>query len=170
MMGHNILLRWAGSALAVLAVASCASTSVVPLSADTIQVTAQADPDCGPRGAQQAALKRAAVETLRRGFDNFVILGIQQANNTRVVGYTPVQSQTTSDAVGTDWGNSSYVTGRSTTTYSGGQAIVGGSFDQNLTVQMFRQGDPGFDRALSARATLGPNWQKAVASKDDDFC
>lgn len=158
------------SILAMLSLASCASTSVMPLSADTIQVTAEADPDCGPSGAQQAALKRAAVETLRRGFDSFVVLGVQQANNTRVVGYTPVQAQTTTNAMGTNAGNTSFVTGQSTTTYSGGQAIMGGSYDQILTLQMFRDGDQGADRAIAARATLGPNWQKAVAAKDDNFC
>ncbi len=169
-MERGTLLNFMGSALALLGVAGCASTSVMPLSADTIQVTAQADPDCGPTGAQRAALKRAAVETLRQGYDSFIVLGVQQANNTRVVGYTPVQAQTTTNAVGSDYGNASFVTGQSTTTYSGGQAIMGGSFDQILTVQMFRSGDPGFERAISARATLGPDWQKAVASKSDDFC
>jgi hypothetical protein len=162
--------RVAASLLAILSLASCASTSVMPLSADTIQVTAQADPDCGPSGAQTAALKRAAVETLRRGFDNFVIVGVQQANNTRVTGYTPVQAQTQTDGFGTTAGNTAFVSGRSTTTYTGGQAIIGGSYDQVLTVQMFRMGDPGSERSISARTTLGPNWQKAVASKDDDFC
>ncbi len=169
-MRQGIFFNLAGSALALLAMAGCASTSVMPLSADTIQVTAQADPDCGPTGAQRAALKRAAVETLRQGYDSFIVLGVQQANNTRVVGYTPVQAQTTTNAAGTNYGNASFVTGQSTTTYSGGQAIMGGSFDQIMTVQMFRSGDPGFERAVSARVTLGPDWQKAVASKSDDFC
>ena len=169
-MKRSILSNAMASVLALAALAGCASTSVMPLSADTIQVTAQADPDCGPTGAQRAALKRAAVETLRQGFDSFVVLGVQQANNTRVVGYTPVQAQTTTNAAGSSYGNASFVSGQSTTTYTGGQAMIGGSYDQVLTVQMFRSGDPGFERAISARATLGPDWQKAVASKQDDFC
>lgn len=168
MMNRSVCV--VSSVLAVLALASCASTSVMPLSADTIQVTAEADPDCGPAGAQQAAVKRAAVETLRRGFDDFIIVGVQQANNTRVVGYTPVQAQTTTNAMGTTAGNTGFVTGQSTTTYTGGRAIMGGSFDQILTVQMFRDGDPSSGRAIDARTTLGPNWQKAVAAKNDDFC
>lgn len=152
----------------LLSLASCASTSVMPLSADTIQITAQADPDCGPAGAQQAALKRAAVETIRRGFDSFIIVSVSAANNVRVVGQTPIVANTNATAIDGRNGNTTFV--NTNTTYSGGQPILGGSFDQNLTVQMFRATDPGVDRAISARATLGPNWQKAVAAKTDDFC
>src|SRR6185312_3798269 len=70
------------------ALAGCASTSTIPLSQDTFQITASAAPACGTAGAQQVAFKQAAVETIRRGYDRFVIVGGQASSN--VVGTTPI--------------------------------------------------------------------------------
>ena len=52
--------------------------------------------------------------------------------------------------------------GHSTTTYTGGNPIVGGSHDQGLIVKMFKDGDPKGATAIPARATLGPKWQEAI--------
>lgn len=62
------------SALLALLTAACASTSVTSLSANEIVISADVAPACGTRGAENVALQQAAAETLRRGFDKFVIL------------------------------------------------------------------------------------------------
>ena len=54
-----------------LAVAGCAKSSTIPLSVDTVRIVSSAAPVCGSTGAQSVALRRAAIETINRGFENF---------------------------------------------------------------------------------------------------
>lgn len=157
-------------AFTALAVGACAKASTIPLSVDTIQVTARAAPICGATGAEQLAMKRAAVETIKRGYDKFVILGAQAQNDIRVVGHTPVQAHTTGTATATGYGNTVNAYGQSTTTYTGGQPIMGGSRNQGLVVKMFKNGDPAGAKALPARAQLGPEWQKIVNEGASNTC
>jgi hypothetical protein len=49
--------------------AGCASANVMNLDANTVQVSAGAAPACGAAGAQQFAIKTAAYETLKRGYE-----------------------------------------------------------------------------------------------------
>ena len=49
-----------------------------------------------------------------------------------------------------------------TTTYSPGPTIVAGSHDTAFAVRMFKDGEPGAQRAISARSVLGPNWAKEM--------
>jgi hypothetical protein len=85
---------------------ACASSSVIPLAQDTFQITAAAAPVCGVTGAQRIAAQQAAVETIRRGYDRYIIVGGQYQNNVGVAGYTPVTAQTTGTATATGFGNS----------------------------------------------------------------
>ena len=158
--------------LATFAVAlgGCAQSATMPLSADTMRITTSAAPVCGSTGAQNAAFRRAAVETINRGYDKFVILGGEAQNNVGVVGYTPVQANTTGSATATGYGNMAVAHGQSTTTYSGGQPIIAGSHDQGLIVKMFKDGDPAGQNALSAREQLGPKWQDAVRESGSTTC
>ena len=80
----------------------CAKSSTIPLSADTMRITTSAAPVCGATGAESIAFRRAAVETINRGYDKFIIIGGEAQNNVGVVGYTPVQAQTTGTATATD--------------------------------------------------------------------
>jgi hypothetical protein len=121
------------------------------LSADTFQLVTSAAPVCGRTGAQNVASRRAAIETINRGYDKFLILGAAAENNVRVVGHTPVQAHTVGTATATGYGNVVTATGSSTTTYTGGSPIIAGSHDQGLIVKMFKDGDPMRQRELSAR-------------------
>jgi hypothetical protein len=125
----------AGNAMSKLVIALVAATALAGC-ANTFQVTTTAAPICGAEGAQQIALKRAAIETIRRGYDKFVIVGGQGGPS--VVGHTPV-----------------YVYGSAA--YGGAPMVAHG---QGLKV--FRDGDPAAENALSARQTLGPDWQEAA--------
>lgn len=142
-----------------VAISGCARTNVMQTSASTVQISARAAPVCGAEGAQRLAFRRAAVETIRQGFDGFVIFNGTYQNEMRVVGTTPVTANTYGSA--TAYGNMAY--GSATTYYSGGQPIFAGGHNQNLQVKMFHAGEPGAEQAIDARTTLGPEWQKLVA-------
>ena len=156
--------------VAAFAIGACARSAAIPLSADTVQITTSAAPICGPTGAQTVALRRAAIETLNRGFDTFIIAGGGYQNNVRVVGHTPVQAHTYGTATAVGHGNMVTAQGQSSTYYSGGAPIVGGSHDQGLVVRMFKEGDPAGANAVSARGTLGPKWKEAVQENSTGTC
>ncbi len=129
--------------------ASCASASTIPLAKDTIQITARAAPACGGQGAEKVAIKQAAVETLQRGYDKFIIVNTSASTNIQVVGHSPVYANT--------YGN--------TTTFTGGAPVYGGSHNQGIVVKMFKNGQAGSSNALDAKTSLGPEWEKAVKEK-----
>jgi hypothetical protein len=135
--------------LALLLV-GCTQTSTIPVSQDTFQITSNTAPVCGPAAAQRVAVRQAAVEVIRRGYDRFLILGGQAGAN--VVGYTPTTVQ--------------HIGGGAVVAY-GGTPMVAHS--QGLMVKMFRDNDPAASNALSARQTLGPRWQE-IASKQQLTC
>ncbi len=99
------------SALLALLTAACASTSVTSLSANEIMISADVAEACGTRGAQNVALQQAAAETLRRGFDRFVILdaageGYSHDFTVRLFHDGEVEAETAIDArmtLGPDW-------------------------------------------------------------------
>ena len=156
----------------------CARTSVIPISANTVQITTAAAPVCGQVGAQQVALKVAAIETINRGYDRFLIVGGGYQNNVGVVGTTPLVSNSTSTSTGTfsayQYGNTIQGYGSGTTSTStitsGGQPIIAGSHDQALVVQMLRESDPGAENAVDARSVLGEDWQKIAQSGAPNTC
>jgi hypothetical protein len=129
---------------------ACARSATIPLAQDTFQITTTAAPICGSAGAQKVAFRQAAVETIRRGYDRFIIVG-GQAGAT-VVGTTPIVVQSLG---------------------AGGAIAYGGapmvSHGQGLVVKMFKENEPGVANALSARQTLGPKWQE-LAAKDALTC
>lgn len=129
--------------------ASCASASTIPLAKDTIQITARAAPACGGQGAEKVAIKQAAIETLTRGYDKFIIVNAAASSNIQVVGHSPVYANT--------YGN--------TTTFTGGSPIYGGTHNQGIVVKMFKVGGQGSSNALDAKEILGAEWEKAVKEK-----
>lgn len=61
---------------AALFLSGCATTqTVVPLAADTIQVSVKPHGECTLEDAKVIATRRIAVETIRRGFDSYIIIG-----------------------------------------------------------------------------------------------
>ena len=84
-----------------LALAGCSHTSVIPMSQDTVQINTTASLDCGPDGAQRVAFKQAAAETIRRGYDRFIIQQSQGATDVTVnyIGLRPVVGQEKNQAL-----------------------------------------------------------------------
>lgn len=148
---------------ATTALVACGRTTVMPLAKDVYRVSASVAPACGPQGAERMAFQRAAVETIRGGFDKFIIVSGTSETNVGVLGYTPTIAQTSGLASANSVGNSTFVSGHTTTTFSGGHPIVGGTHDEGLVVKMFSALDPAGANALDARAVLGPEWMQTVA-------
>ena len=142
----------------IMAVASCAETSVTPISQNQFLLSTSAPPHCGRTGASDVASKMAAVETIRRGYPRFVVLGASSANNVSMVTTGPTYANTYSNYSG--FGNS--ITGTSRTTYGGSYVIPTGSHDADLRVLMLKQGDPGFQDGVDAKQMLSPEWPKMV--------
>jgi len=122
-------------------------------------IDAGAAPACGAMGAAKVAQKSAAVETLRAGYDRYIITGGQAQNNVSV-SQMPGHFQT--------YGTATYGRGFGTynarTTYVPGPTIVSGSHDRSLGVVMFRNGEPGSENAIDARQALGLEWADLVKS------
>jgi hypothetical protein len=156
--------------LATSALAACARSSIMPLAQDAIQISTSAAPICGQQGAQEVAVRRAAIETINRGYDRFLVIGANAENNVRVIGHTAGTATTFGTATATTFGNTTTAVGRSTTIFNQGAPILGGTHDQNIAIQMFRDDDPAGANAISARETLGPDWAKIIKQSTATTC
>lgn len=152
------MLRYLVILISLIAVSSCARTAVTPIARNQILLSTSAAPACGRTGAAQVASKMAAVETLRRGFQRFVILGAGSASNVSAISTGPTYANTT--ATVNTLGNTAY--GSATTTYGGQGIVLIGSNDADLRVLMINPGEPGFDQGIDAKDQLGDNWQELV--------
>jgi len=145
-------------AVSAIALANCTSTSVTPISQNQFLLSTSAAPACGQSGATKVAAKMAAVETIRRGYGRFVILGARSDNNVSAINTAPTYSTTTGTYTG--YGNTVY--GNSTTTYGGGGVVIFGSNDAKLHVLMLSPKDRGYSQGVDAKRELGTDWQKLV--------
>jgi hypothetical protein len=132
---------------------ACVRSAVAPLADDTIQVTTDAAQSCGRGGAEAVAKRRAAIETINRGYDKFVVLHAKA--DTSFAGYTP----TTVTRTGKD-GKAIIVTA--------GYPIYRNSHD--LVAKMYREGDPAGAGAIRARDLLGPKWRDTVKESTRTIC
>lgn len=134
----------------------------MPLAKNLVQITSSAAPVCGVAGAQRVATARAAIETIKNGYERFIITDDEYQNTMRIAGYTPVSAHTTGHATANTYGSTTNIYGHATTTYSGGTPIIVGGHSQGLIVKMFNPGERGYKQAVSAKKVLGPKWKDAV--------
>jgi len=127
----GLVMRWVWVAFVAVFAVGCAQTSVTPLSRNQVMVHVNAAPVCGPSGASNVALRTAAVQALRNGFERFQIFGGDQYSNVEVINRPLSQ---------------------------GGTMVTGGH-SINLRVLMTNPGDPGYDDGLDAKEVLGENWE-----------
>lgn len=132
---------------------ACAQASTIQTSQDTAIVQASAAPACGGIGAARVAQKQAAIATINAGYDRYMIMGAQAANNVQT--YQAPGSYNTSGFV-----SGGYL--HTTTVYQPGPMITSGSHDQSFAIKMFKTGQPYADQAIDARAALGPKWPEIV--------
>lgn len=147
--------------LAVLiAFGACAKTSVVPIAQNQVLISTNAPPICGQAGAYKVASKNAAIETLRRGFDRYVVVNARSDNTTQVISSGPDYATTHTTA--TQYGNT--IVGQSTTNFGGGTPILVGEYKSEMNIMMFKPDDKGYADALDARRELGPDWATLIQS------
>lgn len=143
---------------------ACASTTTTRLAQNVVRIDASVAPACGRSGALKMVNQMAAVETLRLGYDKYLISGMDQADNVRIVGYN---ANTTGGFSGSSFGNS----------YSGSYygntsavPVYGGTRDAAVAVVMFAAGDREGTQAIDARQALGTDWQEIVAKGAPNTC
>lgn len=144
-----------------ISLAACTSSDTIRTSANTAIVRTSAAPVCGGTGAARVAQQQAAIETIKAGYDRYIIVDGRSANNVGVV-----QTPGTYHHSGTY--NRGFYSG--TTTYQPGMPIVYGSHDQAFAIYMFRDGETGAHQAIPAREVLGDKWQEMVKAGKVNTC
>ena len=132
----------------------CARTSTVALDADTIEIAVRVATICDGRDAERLAHRQAAVETIRRGFDDYIV----------------------TDSIGDDHAaDDAPVTAR-TTLYGSSDRVLFAEYapllahHRVLSVRMFSAGQGESGVALSARAVLGDDWEALVRNGASATC
>lgn len=144
-------------ALAATVTTSCVQSSTMRVSQNEVIIQTSAEAMCGSVGAARAAQKQAAIETIRSGYDRYIIVAAASSSN-----ITATQMPGTYQTYGSANTYGRYGTFNATTTYTPGPVIYGGSHDQSVGVRMFKEGQPGSAQAVSAREVLGPKWESLV--------
>ncbi|MDQ2064797.1 hypothetical protein Q9295_00285 [Xinfangfangia sp. CPCC 101601] len=121
--------------------AGCVETSVQPLTQTSFKVSTEAEDLCGSKGTRDITFRTAAIEVIKRGADRFVVVGDQ---------------------------SHSAITGGMFTSY--GTFDTYGTKTQDMVIQIVHKGSQGYNNALSARQTLGPDWQAIVAEGAPQSC
>lgn len=127
--------------LVVLLAAGCVETSVQPLTRSSFKISTRAEDLCGAKGTREIAFREAAIEVITRGQDRFIVVG----DNAK-----------------------SQITGATFTAYGGLDTF--GVNTQEMVIQIVEKGDAHYRDALSARETLGPDWQAIVAKGPAAAC
>lgn len=128
---------------------------------NTAIVQTSAAPVCGGTGAARVAQQQAAIETIKAGYDRYIIVNAASANNVQVA-----QGLGTFKTTGTLSGG----VYNGTTTYQPGMPIIYGRHEQAFAIRMFRNGEPGAGQAIPARDVLGPKWQEKVKAGAVNTC
>ena len=134
--------------------AGCARTSTVPVDADTIEIAVRVAAICDGRDAERLARRQAAVETIRRGFDDYVV--VDSLGGDHVADDTPATARTNLFGDGTR------------ALFSEDAPLL--AHHRVLTVRMFRAGEGDSTATVSARALLGDHWQTLVTKGVPTTC
>ena len=132
----------------------CARTSTAPAGEDTIEITVHVATICDERDAERIAQRHAAVETVRRGFDDYIVIG--SIGGDHVAEEAPATART-------------ILSGD-----SGGMLLSEDApllaHHRMLTVRMFRAGEGDSAATVSARAVLGDEWEAIAAQGAPNTC
>lgn len=143
--------------LVFIILAGCAKTETIRTSNNTMLIQTSAAPTCGVQGAMKVAEKMAAIETIRAGYDRYIIMDGDAQNN--VTSYqAPGSYHHTGNAYA--YGNYAHYSG--TTSYQPGPIVYNGSNDASFHIKMLKKGQKGYSNAISAKDVLGSDWQVLV--------
>ena len=119
-------------------IAGCAEQTAMRLAQDTLRVNVSTAPIYGALEPERRAMQLAAEETVKAGFDKFIIVNGASGFNRNVVGHT-----------------AGYASGSSTGfTAVGPQTVAMPRFQTEMIVKMFKAGDPLGNNAVDAREIL----------------
>jgi hypothetical protein len=121
--------------LAACLLAGCAEQTAMRLAHDTIRVNVSTAPVYGALEPERRAMVLAAEETVKAGFDRFIIVN----------GASGFQRNT----LGTTGGYASW--NQYGGTYTGPQTVGMPRFQTEMIVKMFKPGDPQAKNAVDAR-------------------
>lgn len=128
--------------LAALLGAGCAEQSAMRLANDTVRVNVSTAPIYGALEPERRAMVMAAEETLKNGYDKFLVVDGQSAYHSNVLGVTGGQAHGT------------YARGYGSYHATGPSTIAMPRFQTAVTIKMFREGDPAGANAISAREVM----------------
>ena len=134
--------------------AGCARTSTVPLDADTVEITVRVGTVCDGGDAERLARRQAAVETIRRGFEDYVV--VDSVGGDHAAGEVSDTARTTLYGTGTR------------ALFSEDTPLL--AHHRVLTVRMFPAGQGDSVASVSARALLGDDWEVLVAKGAPGTC
>src|SRR5262249_12284057 len=95
---------------------------------------------------ERRAMLLAAQETLKNGYDRFVIVNGQSGYRSNVIGTIP--GQASGRYVSGPYGSSGYIQA------TGPSEVAMPRFETQVIVKMFHEGEPGASNAISARQVV----------------
>lgn len=137
-----------GLLISALAVSGCNRSDVVQRGPEHIEVYGIAAPICEFSDADNLARQIAAIETIERGFDGYIVRKSYAGEGLRIR-YFPVEKR---------FRETVSVPGRSRSKVNA------------MYIELVKAGDPEMANAVNAREDLGPDWQAAVARGPESNC
>ncbi|WP_018900315.1 hypothetical protein [Rhizobium sp. 2MFCol3.1] len=141
-------LKFIGATLLSVALASCATTSEMPLAPNMVRLDTQASGLIFTSAAGAITMKKAAEATIKRGYTHFRLEQAQTASGSRFVGMNTYGSGTAQASV---YGNTAYGS------YSGSTfstPVYAPTAQIGVTVIMFRANEAGARGAFDAADVL----------------
>lgn len=132
----------------------CARTSAVPVGADTIQIAVRVATICDAADADRLARRHAAVETIRRGFQDFAV--VDSVGGDHMAEQAPETARTNLFGAG------------AAPLFSEDAPLL--AHHRVLTVRMFHAGEGESETTVSARAVLGDDWEARVTKGAPATC
>jgi len=126
--------------------AACAEQSAMRLNANTVRVNVSTAPIYGALEPERRAMRVAAEETIRHGYDSFIILDGRSDYRRNVIGHIPASAS--GSYFGNAYGGQGHFSAR------GAQTIAMPRFETAVTIRMYRSGEPGSESATTARSVL----------------
>lgn len=147
-------LHLIGFVMVALAVTACAEQSAMRIAADTVRIHVSTAPIYGSLEPERRVMRMAAEETIKSGFDRFLIVGGASDFKPNVIGYTPSQYQSTGSATVTGAPGGMVGSATSQSSYTGPRPVAMPRFESTVVIKMFKFNDPAGANGLDARAII----------------
>ena len=136
------------------AMTACARTSTSLLDTDRIEIAVRVGTICDAANADRIARRQAAVETIRRGFDEYQVIGSVGGDHVAYDRPLTARTMLSGDRTGTFLSEDAPLLAR----------------HRVLTIRMFHAGQDGSEEAVSARAVLGSDWETLATKGAPTTC